>query len=167
MAKKVYLSFHYERDNWRVNQVAQIGAIEEQEILDEQAWEEVKKKGDAEIKKWIADKMFPKNCLVCLIGKETANRQWVQYEIEKAWNDNKGVVGIYIHGLKNSAQEQDTKGPNPFSKVSVKINGVSTSLSGIVTAYDPPYSLSTNVFDDIKTKIEGLIDDAIALRKTY
>jgi hypothetical protein len=33
MAKKCFLSFHYKPDNWRVSQVRQIGAIEEQPLL--------------------------------------------------------------------------------------------------------------------------------------
>jgi len=167
MAKKVFLSFHYERDAWRVQQVANMGEIDEQAILDEQAWEEVKQGGDTAIKKWIADKISGKNCLVCLIGNQTADREWVQYEIEKAWNDGKGVVGIYIHNLKSAAGSQDSKGSNPLGRVSVEINGSYRSLSGIAKDVDPTYTTSTYVYDWIKENIEGLIDQAITIRNGY
>ena len=51
MAKSVFYSFHYDRDAWRVQQIIQMGALEGQPILKAQEWEEVKRKGDAAIKK--------------------------------------------------------------------------------------------------------------------
>lgn len=39
--------------------------------------------------------------MVVLIGEDTAKRKWVKYEIKKAWNEGKGVLGIYIHNLKD------------------------------------------------------------------
>lgn len=53
------------------------------------------------IKKWINDNMDYRSCVVVLVGEETANRYWVKYEIKKAWNDGKGLLGIYIHNLKD------------------------------------------------------------------
>ena len=55
MAKSVFYSFHYDRDAWRVQQIIQMGALEGQPILNAQQWEEVKRKGDAAIEKWIAE----------------------------------------------------------------------------------------------------------------
>ncbi len=71
MAKSVFFSFHYSRDAWRVQQVANMGALEGQPILNAQEWEEVKRQGDASIKKWIADQMAYKSALVVLIGDRT------------------------------------------------------------------------------------------------
>ncbi|MBR9766708.1 MAG: TIR domain-containing protein, partial [Rhodobacteraceae bacterium] len=45
-----------------------------------------------------------------LIGSETASRQWVRYEIRKAWKERKGVLGIQIHGLKDLNGNTSTKG---------------------------------------------------------
>ncbi|MDK8178836.1 TIR domain-containing protein [Micrococcus luteus] len=63
MAKSVFYSFHYDRDAWRVQQIIQMGALEGQPILNAQQWEEVKRKGDAAIKKWIADQMAYKSAV--------------------------------------------------------------------------------------------------------
>ena len=46
--------------------------------------------------------MRGRSCVVVLIGSKTANREWVQYEIKKAWKDGKALLGVYIHGLKKS-----------------------------------------------------------------
>ena len=107
--------------------------------------------------------MFGKSCLVVLIGNGTANRKWINYEIEKAWNDKKGVVGIYIHKLKNTASEQDIQGNNPLDYV--YHNG--KKLSSIVKTYNSSFSTSTYVYDDIKDKISNLIDEAIKIRNAY
>lgn len=40
---------------------------------------------------------------VCLIGPDTHSRPWVNYEIRKAFQEGKRVIGIYTHGNKDSA----------------------------------------------------------------
>ena len=158
MAKKCFLSFHYKPDNWRVSQVRKIGTIEEQPLLESNDWESIKKKGDSAIEKWIADNMKGKGCLVVLVGEKTAGRRWVKHEIKKAWKDGLGVLAIHIHNLKNSDGEQAEKGSNPFTGLTVD----GETVTGKV--YDPPYKISTNVYDYIKENISTWIDDAIKAR---
>lgn len=38
--------------------------------------------------------------LICLIGKDTANSEYVNWEIEKAAKEGKNIVGVYLHGEK-------------------------------------------------------------------
>ena len=163
MARKVFHSFHFKRDSHRVSQVRNMGVIEGQPVLSSNEWEDVKKGGDSAIKAWIDTQMSGKGCVVVLISSQTAGRKWVKYEIEKGWNDKKGVVGVYIHNLKNLASAQDTKGRNPFEDLTIGTS--STKLSTIVKAYDPPYSLSTNVYDHIKNNLEDWVDEAITIRR--
>ena len=54
--------------------------------------------------------MRDKSCVIVLIGKKTAKRKWIRYEIKKAWKDGKGVVGIYIHNLKDKDGKKNIKG---------------------------------------------------------
>jgi hypothetical protein len=49
MARKAFLSFHCQLDNWRVSQVRNMGAIEGQPLLGSNAWEDVALGGDAAI----------------------------------------------------------------------------------------------------------------------
>ncbi len=158
MAKKCFLSFYYKQDSWRVSQVKNIGSIEEQPLLSANDWEEIKKKGDKAIEKWIDDNMSGKTCLIVLVGEKTANRPWVKYEIKKAWKDGLGVLAIHIHNLKDSDGNQSKKGGDPFAGLSVDGKAVAGKV------YDPPYSTSTYVYDHIKANIETWVAEAIKAR---
>lgn len=115
--KTVFYSFHYERDVSRVQLVRNINAHEGQPLLNAQDWESVRRRGQQAIVNWIDAQMLYKRAVVVLIGQETATRPWVLYEIEKAWQAKKPLVGIHIHGL-SSFGSVDVKGANPFDKVS-------------------------------------------------
>ena len=157
--RQVFFSFEYEKDNWRAAQVRNMGVVSDDSTFSDNDWEEVKKKDDASIKKWIDDQMAMRSCIVVLVGETTATRKWVKYEIQKAYDLDKGIVGIRIHGLKDNNQEQSLRGENPFDDV--KTND-GEKLSRYVTCYDSPYSSSKLVYDDIKENIEDLIEGAIS-----
>lgn len=163
MARRVFNTFHYKPDVHRVSQIRQMGAIEGQPILSANEWEQVERNGEAAIKKWINEQMAGKSCNVVLIGSATAGRKWVKYEIKKAWDDGKGVVGVYIHGLKNLGGEQATKGANPFNDFTVG----DKNMSSIVKAYDPPYTSSKYVYDHIKSNLADWVEEAIKIRAKY
>jgi len=115
--KTVFYSFHYERDVNRVQLVRHINALEGQPLLNAQEWEAVRRRGQQAIVDWIDKEMLYKRAVVVLIGQETASREWVIYEIEKAWKDKKPLVGVRIHGL-SSFGSADRPGANPFDKAS-------------------------------------------------
>jgi hypothetical protein len=98
-----------------------------------------------------------------LIGEKTAGRKWIKYEIKKAWGDGKGVLGIYIHNLKDKDENQASKGRNPFDDFTIE----GKSMSSIVKAYDPPYSTSTYVYNHIKENLSDWIETAIEIRGKY
>ena len=76
---------------------------------------------------------------------------------KKAYELNKGIVGIYIHKLKNAKGEKDSKGSNPFDYYN--ISGV--SMSKYVKCFESNWSASDNVYNDIKDNIEDLIEYGI------
>ena len=157
--RKVFFSFHYETDNWRVNQIKNMDIVEGQKICNSNDWEKVKLDGDEAIKNWIDNNMRGCSCLVVLIGSETASRKWIKYEIKKAWNDGKGVLGIYIHNLKDQNGRTSRQGRNPFDNFSLNKNN--RKLSEIVPVFNP------NMFDpynDIKVNLNKYIDYAINIR---
>ncbi|MFL9925057.1 TIR domain-containing protein [Herbaspirillum lusitanum] len=162
MARKVFYSFHYVPDNWRVSQVRNIGAIEGNRPASDNDWETVTKGGEKAIEKWIADQMVGRSCIVVLIGSNTANRKWINHEIVKGWDAGKGVLGIHIHNLKGVDGKTSSKGANPFDFITHGPSG--RKLSAIVTVYDPPGNVSTDVYDHIKKNIETWIEGAIAIR---
>jgi hypothetical protein len=160
MAKRqVFYSFHYENDVFRVHQIRNIGAIEENKPVSENNWEEVKRKGDASIEKWIDDNMNYRSCVIVLIGEQTTNRKWVKHEIEKAWNEGKGLFGIYIHNLKDPKTGVCKQGANPFDKFTFKDG---TKLSSKVKCYNPN---SNSPNKEIILNLEDWIEKAINDRK--
>lgn len=166
MAKRrVFFSFEYDKDNWRASQVRNMGKVDSSSTFSDNDWEEVKSKTDTKIKEWIDSQMAKRSCLVMLIGATTSGRKWINYEIEKAYELKKGIVGIYIHGLKDSDGNQTTKGSNPFYQF--YIGDESKRLSNYVTCFDSSYKSSTYVYDDIKENIDQLIEDAIEAVGTY
>lgn len=165
MARRVFYSFHYLPDSWRASQVRNIGVVEGNKPATDNDWETVKKGGDSAIQKWIDDQLNGRSCSVILIGRETAKRKWIDYEIHKSWNEGKGVLGVYIHNLKDAAQKQTTKGANPFAHISMKRDN--SSLSSIVKAYDPPYSDSSQVYKHISDNLSSWIEEAVRIRTNY
>ena len=165
MAKRqAFFSFHYSLDNWRAAQVRNIGKVSDSSTFSDNDWQEVKEKTDEKIKEWINEQMQMRSCLVLLIGEHTYERKWINYEIEKAYELGKGIVGIYVHNLKDKYENQANKGNNPFYNI---LNKDGKRLSDFVTAYDPPFSTSKKVYEDIEANIEQLIENAISEKGTY
>lgn len=160
MARKpVFYSFHFDNDVFRVQQIRNMGAIEENPPVSTNEWESIKRQGDAAIEKWIDDSMKYKQCVVVLIGTETANRRWVRHEIIKAWNEKRGLVGIYIHNLKCPRNGTCAKGPNPFDQIKFDDG---TPLSRYVMAHDPS---PLYTYTDIQNNIGSWVDQAINARR--
>lgn len=177
--RQVFYSFHFSNDYWRVQEVRNMGAIEGNKPVSANEWEEVKRKGDDNIKRWINTAMNYRSCVVVLAGRYTANRKWINYEIKQAWEAGKGLVVVYIHGLKDRDGNQDIKGSNPLDNFCVDktfnyianhakpADGNEINLAKVCKAYDPPYSVSTNVYNYIKENIDKWCEEAIKIRNQY
>lgn len=162
MARNCFYSFHFKPDNARASQVRNIGVIEGNQPVSDNDWETVTRGGDDAIKKWIASQMKGKTCAVVLVGSETANRKWINYEIVKAWDDRLGVVGIHIYGLKNLGGETSAKGNNPFDYINYGSTG--KKLSAIVKCYNPAGATSKEKYDWISTYLSDAVEEAITIR---
>lgn len=164
MARRCFFSFHYIPDNWRASTVRNIGAIQEgSRSVTDNEWESITNGGAPAIQRWIANEMHGKSCTIVLIGANTANRKWINYEIEKTWADKKGIVGINIHRILDRNRMQSAKGANPFDYVRIG----NTPLSWIAKVYDPPYADSQPVYNYIASNVERWVDEAIAIRGRY
>jgi hypothetical protein len=153
--RQVFYSFHYENDVRRVQQIRNIGAIEGNAPVSPNEWETVKRGGDAAIQRWIDENMHYRSCVIVLIGSQTANRKWINYEIKKAWSEKKGLFGIYIHNLKDPVEGISPAGKNPFEYLTPS----GTSLSRYVQAYNPS---SSNAYGEIRNNLDQWIEAAIA-----
>lgn len=124
MARRVFFSFHYQRDIFRVNQVRNSWIVrpgdENANFWDQSLWEKAKLKGDAEIKKLIDRGLVNSSVTAVLIGAETYGRRWVEYEIIESWNRGNRLLGIYIHNLRSINGYTDIQGQNPFNRIEVR-----------------------------------------------
>jgi antiphage defense system Thoeris ThsB-like protein len=139
MARRVFFSFHYERDVWRAGQVRNSWVTKDREsagFWDAAAWEEVKKKGTTAIEKWIDEQLTGTSATVVLIGAETAERPYVGYEIKQSSAKGNGLLGIYVHNMKDVNSKTDSKGKNPFSNWQVTRDGKQILLSDLYPTYD-------------------------------
>lgn len=160
MARKIFFSFHYERDAWRASQVRNSNVVSSEDrygFIDKADWESIKKDGDDAIQRWIADQLKNTSVTAVLIGAETADREWVRYEIAKSWKRGNGLVGIRIHDLKDQDQQTDVYGRNPFDDFKLPDGAV---LASVCKVYD--WSA-----DDGRKNFGKWADEAAEIRAKY
>ena len=175
MKRQVFYSFCYKDDCWRTQIVRNIGSLEGNRPVSPSAWEEVKRKGDSAIQEWIDENMRYRSCVIVLVGEDTANRPWVQYEIKHAWKTGKGLLCIDIHHFKNEKSEEGKEGLNPLSLfyIDKDINyigkrdypiGNEVRLSNVCKYYKPS---ANNIWNIINDNIESWVEEAIKIRDSY
>lgn len=138
MVRRAFFSFHYERDIWRSNVVRNSWVTKDREsagFWDASLWEKTKLKGENALKRLIDEGLKNTSVTVVLIGRETAYRKWVLYEIEQSRYKGNGLLGIYIHGIKDQHGETDFKGPNPFKKLYIEKRWYKKYLSELYPTY--------------------------------
>ncbi len=121
MARRVFFSFHYQRDIWRVNQIRSIPNVigcAAAGFQDASLWEEAKKKGDPAIKKMIDNGLENTSVTVVCIGAKTAGRKYINYEIEQSIARGNGIIGVKIHHLKDKDGNSDLEGDTPYKLTS-------------------------------------------------
>jgi hypothetical protein len=160
MSRKVFFSFHFRRDAWRAGQIRNSGVLADEDeygVIDSVAWEKIEREGKEAIKRWINDQMKYTSVTVVLIGAQTSDREWVEYEIEKSWERGNGLVGIRVHSVKDHVGETDTAGTNPLDEARLA-NG--KTLSSIFRTYDW-------VSDDGRANLGRWVEEAFELRRNY
>lgn len=160
MARNAFFSFHFDGDSHRASQVRNMGVVEGNSPVSDNDWEAVKKGGDKAIETWIDGQLSGRSCAIVLVGAGTAGRKWINYEILKAWNSGKGLLGIRIHGLKNLKGETSVMGANPFDGFNIK----GTPMNSIVKLHSPTGADSKAVYDSIKSNIDSWVEEAIKIR---
>jgi len=117
MARKTFFSFRFKDDNSRAGVVRNSWVTQDRKaagFFDSAEWEKVKKKKDSDIEKWIDGQLSGTSVTVVLIGQNTAGRKWINYEITSSHKKGNGLLGIYIHKIKNLDKKTSNKGSNPF-----------------------------------------------------
>ena len=126
MARKVFFSFHYQNDLWRVNVVRNSGLVDGLSAAgfhDQSLWEETRKKGDEAVKRLINTGLEGTSVTAVLIGARTASRRYVTYEIERSVACGNGILGIRINHIKGMNGLADPPGliPEALTRVGAPV----------------------------------------------
>lgn len=122
MVRRVFFSFHY-KYVWKVNQIRNMPNITGTAAAgfqDASLWEEAKKKGDKEIKRMIDKGLENTTVTVVFVTYGTANRDYINYEINQSIARGNGLVAVQIHHLKNQNGMTGSAGAIPAQ---IKANG--------------------------------------------
>ena len=170
--RKVFFSFHYD-DIWRVNQIRNMGVVNNVGFKDEAEFEAVKRKGEQAIKNWIDNQMQGTSVTAILIGSSTYKRRFVHYEIEQAIKNDKGIIGIHVNQLKDQAgKTENTFGRNPLDWHKI-VQPLFWGGDHVIRAadyyktYEPsgfglPGLILLDAYDQIKNNIQDWIEKAAA-----
>jgi hypothetical protein len=115
MARRVFFSFDY-KYVWKVNQIRNLPNIigtAAAGFQDASLWEEAKKKGDKDIKKMIDKALENTSVTVVLVTHGTAQRKYINYELDQSLERGNGLVAVQIHHLKDQDGETDSPGAIP------------------------------------------------------
>ncbi|TIW49751.1 MAG: TIR-like domain-containing protein [Mesorhizobium sp.] len=133
--RKVFFSFHYERDVRRIQQVRQSWVVRERgaavPFYDKAEFEEAKRRAGG-IKQWIDEQLHGCSVTAVLFGRETYDREWVRYEIKKSYEQRMGILAIDIHNVKDPLTGVGAPGRNPLEYW--KVDG--RPMSSMYRTYD-------------------------------
>ncbi|GEB12202.1 hypothetical protein GUY44_12200 [Pimelobacter simplex] len=116
MTRKVFFSFHYARDSWRVAKVRNSGVVSgytKNPFYDKADWEKVRLRGPDGVRRWIDDQLAGTSVTVVLVGAKTSSRPWVKYEIEQSIAKGNGLLAIDISKIGDRNGDTDNTGINP------------------------------------------------------
>ncbi len=119
MARRIYFSFHYDRDIMRAMMVRNCNKVikDDSFFYDSSLEEKVKREGEDAVKRFINTGIEGTSVTCVLVGAETYARRWVRYEIAKSLERGNGLFGIYLDSLSNFQGQYDARGPNPFDYI--------------------------------------------------
>ena len=128
--RRVFFSFHYQNDIWKVNQVRNSwrynheNTRESEGFYDGSIWERSQRTGPDSLKTLIRDGIKNTSVTCVLVGSETYSRRWVRYEIARSVIKKNGLLAVNIHLMGNQMGYPSQRGPNPLEYMGVyNVNG--------------------------------------------
>jgi hypothetical protein len=127
MSRRAFFSFHHKNDVWKSNIIRNSWVSKKDReaagFIDAADFERVRKEGDEAIFNWIDGQLHNTSVTVVLIGTLTYKRKYVKYEIHKSFEKGNGILGIYIHELKDHHGETSLKGSIKFGQIGIGKDG--------------------------------------------
>ena len=143
MARRVFFSFHYENDINRSMTVRNSWVTQGKEAagyIDKAEFETIKRTGSKAVHNWIDNQLKGTSVTVVLIGSETLNRPFVQYEICESLKRGNGVIGVYIHNIRDMITQKTSFKGNAHTIIGYYDNGTPAYFDDICDGlYDYTY----------------------------
>ncbi len=137
MARKIYFSFDYERDRYRVCQIKDICMRDEDNIVtgdwDLESWQIAKNVGNDAIFAWVNKELEDTLVTVVLIGHNSYDLDYMDYAISESCKQGNAILGVRIDKMLDLGGSFDLAGKNPLNKF--KINETET-LDDIFPVYE-------------------------------
>lgn len=126
-ARRTFFSFHYQKDVTRAQVVRNSWVTrderEEAGFFDASVFESKKRTSDDVLKAFLTDALKGTTVTCVAIGAETSLRPWVRYELVRSFERGNGLLGIYVHNIKNLQGLLSAQGANPFDSLAYQVIG--------------------------------------------
>lgn len=155
--RRVFLSYHYETDFLRADKIRRMNKQNNKLLFSEDYWENIDNQTDEGIQNWIDNELEQSDCLVVLIGEETAKKKWINYSIKQAYELDKGIAGIFVHRLLDQEGDPSERGEDPFHYID--LNGI--KFSRFVQRFESEHVTERYVYHDIRRNFAQLVEDAM------
>ena len=161
--RPVFLCFDYTVDLPRASMIRDMVRVTGDYVFFDINWTVLSHLPEETVKAMIDEQLERCDCLLVLITGTTARCPLVNYEIQQAYEMRKGIVGIYAHHLRPDPSLSAEKGANPFFYL---YTGTKERLCTYLSCYDPPFTSTRFTYDDIYSRLDILIEEAIRLKST-
>lgn len=127
--RRVFFSFHYQRDVWRANQIRNSWRFGHEAtrtgtgFFDGSLWESSKRTGDSSLKALINKGLENTSVTCVLAGTETYSRRWVRYEIARSVVRGNGLLTVGIDRKQDQRGNTCAAGPDPLAFMGVYLAG--------------------------------------------
>lgn len=159
--RPVFLCFDYASDLPRASMIRDMVRSSGDYVFFDINWTVLSHLPEETVKAMIDDQLSHCDCLLVLITKTTVSCPMVNYEIRKAYEMKKGIAAIYAHHLRPDPSLSAEKGANPFFYL---YTDTKERMCTYLSCYDPPFSSSRFAYDDIYSRLDILIEEAVRLK---
>lgn len=133
--RRVFFSFHYQNDIWKVNQVRNSwrrsyeNTRESEGFFDGSIWESSKRTGPEALKSLIREGIKNTSVTCVLVGEATYERRWVRYELARSVIKGNGLLAVKINLMGSQQGYVSQEGPNPLDYMGLYNTGGTIRLA--------------------------------------
>jgi MTH538 TIR-like domain (DUF1863) len=124
VARRTFFSFHYIADVQRAEIVKNSWVTQDRKdagFFNSSAFEKAERTNPDTLKTFLNREMEGASVVCVLVGKDTASRRWVSYEIQRGIWDQRGILAVRIHTISHFTKGTTIAGSNPLDLLGVHV----------------------------------------------